>query len=119
MDEHGRPHVPITSVARQASFGVAPPTDEAFTADTRHEGDMQEDVYDTIIADRDQFPKMTPNSFHCAGLRWMAYLQAGSYDALSTAWLSLLLRPGQLAQSRSKAAAGIVIATSRYYVLLW
>lgn len=63
---------------------------------------------------------MMPERFHGAGLRWMAYRTAGSFEQLRKMWLSMLLVPGTLVKNKKLGVlAVLVLASGPYYAVVW
>jgi hypothetical protein len=109
MDEHRRDRVLITPAARKAGMGIAVGSQEQYMATHSHADDMPLSYYEKITDDPEAYPHLIPLDFHTGGLRWEAYLQAGSYAALSERWHSLMMQPTWLVRHVGHHITGVVI----------
>jgi hypothetical protein len=118
MTEHGRQNIAVTPAARKAGMGVSVSGDDMYMATAARDGDLPDHEYMKIIEDKNSYPHLFPSEFHSNGLRWDAYMLAGSFNVLSQHWFSIAVLPSWLVRHKAKAIVGIVVAPSVHYVVI-
>eukprot|EP00971_Amphidinium_carterae_P057523 1137353-Amphidinium_carterae.1 len=83
---------------------------------------MDESYFNTLT-ETTGFPRIQPERFHTAGLRWKAYMQAGSFETLSESWWSMLLPSHMLLCEKTAGEKhkilGLILKSTEFYCLIW
>ena len=122
LADHGRPSVKVTSAHKPTGQGLKVEPD-MFMAD-HDQSSLPDSFFDKMIVEHgdNAYPKMRPEAFHTSGLRWEAYLQAGNYLEMASAWFNQFLMPGMLLYEvidGRNHIKGLILQSCEHYVVLW
>lgn len=110
--------IEVTCADRDAGAGIA--IDPELFSGAPAEVTISAEDLDSITDARSAYPSLTPERFHAAGLRWMAYRLAGSFANLQQKWLSMLLVPGTMVRNAQLGMPpGLVLLSSQYFAVIW
>lgn len=116
--EANRSGIDVTSADRDAGAGIA--IEPALFSGSPAECTISAEDLDSITDARSSYPSLSPERFHAAGLRWMAYRLAGSFEHLQQQWLSMFLVPGTIVRNvQLGLAPGLILLSCQYFAVVW